>query len=178
MGVLRCGHTTFHPPCSTKNHPRLILTMKPVSIILVLAVTFSLGNALECHVCSSADNAECNKYDKEGKYLGQGTLKTCPSGQDTYCRKIYQIIRDEESVVRSCGWEEDKVERECYTTVLEEYNTEVCSCRKMDATRPTPSAQCRSPPPSSLASLLISTTDSKPPPPLFRATSSEISKPD
>ena len=30
--------------------------------------------------------------------------------------------------MRSCGWEEDKVERECYTTVLEEYNTEVCSC--------------------------------------------------
>merc|ERR1712140_34778 len=86
--------------------------MKPVSIILVLAVTFSLGNALDWHVCSSAVDQKC------------------PAGQDTYCRKIYQIIRDKESVVRSCGWEEDKVERECYTTVLEEYNTEVCSCKE------------------------------------------------
>ena len=41
---------------------------------------------------------------------------------------ISVTVRDEESVVRSCGWEADKVDRECYTTVLEEYNTEVCSC--------------------------------------------------
>merc|ERR1711973_644679 len=110
--------------------PRIILTMKPVSIILVLAVTFSLGNALQCHVCSSADNEACNEYDEEGNFKGGDQfLETCPDGQDTYCRKIYQIIRDEESVVRSCGWEEDKVARECYTTVLEEYNTEVCSCK-------------------------------------------------
>merc|ERR1711963_13367 len=114
---------------SIQNHPRLILTMKPVSIILVLAVTFSLGNALKCHVCSSAVIDACNEYDEEGNFKGGDQfLETCPDGQDTYCRKIYQIIRDEESVVRSCGWEADKVERECYTTVLEEYNTEVCSC--------------------------------------------------
>ena len=103
--------------------------MKPVSIILVLAVTFSLGNALECHVCSSAVDTDCNKYDEEGNFLGN-FKQTCPAGQDTYCRKIYQIIRDQESVVRSCGWEADKVVRECYTTVLEEYNTEVCSCQE------------------------------------------------
>ena len=30
--------------------------------------------------------------------------------------------------MRTCGWEEDPKGNECYTTVLEEYNTEVCSC--------------------------------------------------
>ena len=39
-------------------------------------------------------------------------------------------VRDEESVIRTCGKEEDTKDRDCYTTVLEEYNTEVCSCKE------------------------------------------------
>jgi len=100
--------------------------MKPVSIILVLALTFSVGNALQCHVCNSLEQPDCNRYDDEGNF--QGSFESeCGIG-DTFCRKIYQMIRDEESVVRSCGSAEHPQGKECYTTVLEEYSTEVCSC--------------------------------------------------
>ena len=40
-------------------------------------------------------------------------------------------VRGHESIIRSCGYEEKIVGgevRECYTTVLEEYNTLVCAC--------------------------------------------------
>ena len=33
-------------------------------------------------------------------------------------------------MIRTCGKEEDTKDRDCYTTVLEEYNTEVCSCKE------------------------------------------------
>merc|ERR1711983_62725 len=134
MGELICGCVTFrsHDISSSVKYQKSFPTnntMKPVSIILVLAVTVSLGNALDCHVCSSQVDPDCNKYDDEGNFLsGDKFLKTCDGGKDKYCRKIYQMIRDEESVVRSCGWEEHPQGYECYTTVLEEYNTEVCSC--------------------------------------------------
>ena len=40
-------------------------------------------------------------------------------------------VRGMESIIRGCGYEKKMVgdeERECYTTVLEEYNTLVCAC--------------------------------------------------
>ena len=75
----------------------------------------------------------------------------------TLCRKVYQngksnaigkkiiwwknfvflnylifLVRGDERVIRSCGYEEkyssDGEKRECYNTVLEEYNTYVCTC--------------------------------------------------
>ena len=42
-------------------------------------------------------------------------------------------VRGFESIIRGCGYEEKKVGdevRECYTTVLEEYNTLVCACKE------------------------------------------------
>ena len=45
----------------------------------------------------------------------------------------FPIVRGNERIIRSCGYEEKKdLEgnvRECYTTVLEEYNTYVCTCK-------------------------------------------------
>ena len=42
------------------------------------------------------------------------------------------LVRGDERVIRSCGYEEkyssDGEKRECYNTVLEEYNTYVCTC--------------------------------------------------
>ena len=37
------------------------------------------------------------------------------------------LVRGDERVIRSCGWERDD-KRKCYATVLEEYNTYVCQC--------------------------------------------------
>merc|ERR1712111_67948 len=57
-------------------------------------------------------------------------LQDCPENMvDPFCRKIYQNVRGDERVIRSCATVRDeRTDRECYTTVLEEYNTEVCQC--------------------------------------------------
>jgi len=90
-------------------------------IFTVIATTYGL----KCHQCNSHDDETCNDpFTKD-------TPTECPADGNTYtiCRKIYQYIRDEPSVIRSCGYEKwDKYDGDCYTTVLEEYNTEVCSC--------------------------------------------------
>jgi hypothetical protein len=36
-------------------------------------------------------------------------------------------VRGDERVIRSCGWEKHE-KGDCYSTVLEEYNTYVCAC--------------------------------------------------
>jgi len=40
------------------------------------------------------------------------------------------IVRGDVRIIRGCGYIEDEKNRTCYTTVLEEYNTEVCSCKE------------------------------------------------
>lgn len=42
---------------------------------------------------------------------------------------ISVLVRGDERIIRGCGYEEDPKGRDCYTTVLEEYNTEVCACK-------------------------------------------------
>merc|ERR1712241_298066 len=59
----------------------------------------------------------------------QKFLAECPAdGKEYFCRKIYQNVRGDERIIRGCGYEADPKGRDCYTTVLEEYNTEVCAC--------------------------------------------------
>ena len=45
----------------------------------------------------------------------------------------FSLVRGDERIIRSCGYEEKKDSegnvRECYSTVLEEYNTYVCTCK-------------------------------------------------
>merc|ERR1712183_177395 len=92
-----------------KNHPNQTVKMKPVCLFLILAVTFNLGNALKCHQCNSNTEGEegCNKYGDDGAWEGEGGqwLKKCDASEDQSCRKIYQMIRDKESVIRTCGTE-------------------------------------------------------------------------
>ena len=41
------------------------------------------------------------------------------------------LVRGDTRVIRGCGYETEgdkKTDSNCYTTVLEEYNTEVCAC--------------------------------------------------
>merc|ERR1719237_166946 len=66
---------------------------------------------------------------------GNDFLLPCPADtadKKHFCRKIYQNVRGDERVIRSCGWIKDERERACYSTVLEEYNTDVCACDNED----------------------------------------------
>jgi len=106
-------------------------------------------DALECHVCNGMHQNQCN--DPFGHYAETGDLrapdtfvKKCedpavrkesgiPEGvKATMCRKIYQDVRGDVRVIRSCAWEEnpkkDDPRNSCYKTVMEEYNTYVCTC--------------------------------------------------
>merc|ERR1719341_866031 len=70
----------------------------------------------------SPETPKTNQYLKECKDESDPT-------KEFFCRKIYQNVRGDERVIRSCGWERDE-KRDCYATVLEEYNTYVCQCDK------------------------------------------------
>lgn len=111
----------------------------PLIAFVFLAVAIhSGGEALQCHQCSSYTQAQCAdpfffEPTSEGEERTPKTtefLKDCPDDGNTYtlCRKIYQNVRGDERIIRSCGWLEHK--NECYKTVLEEYNTYVCTCKE------------------------------------------------
>jgi len=105
--------------------------------LLVLFCLIDAGTPLKCYQCNSYKDAHCadpfyhdddpdQKRAKDPKML-----KPCENGE-TFCRKIYQNVRGDERVIRSCGSVRDEKERDCYTTVLEEYNTLVCQCDNED----------------------------------------------
>merc|ERR1712156_715974 len=107
------------------------------SLILAVVLTvISTGEALKCHQCTSYESAKCGDpfYYDDGQIKTNEFLGECPSDGKEYtlCRKIYQNVRGDERVVRSCGWEEYEnsagEKKDCYSTVLEEYNTYVCTC--------------------------------------------------
>jgi len=106
---------------------------------LLLATIIDTGSGLNCYVCNSYEDALCADpffHDTDDgtqgpPKSGNDFLQACPANtadKEYFCRKIYQNVRGDERVIRSCGWIKDERERECYSTVLEEYNTDVCSC--------------------------------------------------
>jgi len=97
-----------------------------ISLGLLLAMA-TLSYGLKCNVCNSEDDKTCMDDPYESKHLQE-----CAEGQ--FCRKIFQNIRGEESVIRACGnvVTEKYPINECYTTVLEEYNTVSCACDNED----------------------------------------------
>lgn len=96
------------------------------------------GSGIECHQCSSHDNKKCGDpfffEDNPGEVKTSQFLKPCPDDTDErtyFCRKIYQNVRGQERVIRGCGWEKHTGnKKDCYSTVLEEYNTFVCKCEE------------------------------------------------
>jgi len=104
----------------------------PACLLVILAI-LPTGSGIECHQCSSHKDINCGDPffhdDKPGVPKTKEYLAACPDdGKDYFCRKIYQNVRGEERVIRSCGWEDHAKDKECYSTVLEEYNTYVCKC--------------------------------------------------
>eukprot|EP00092_Neocalanus_flemingeri_P068910 GFUD01084321.1.p1 GENE.GFUD01084321.1~~GFUD01084321.1.p1 ORF type:complete len:191 (+),score=11.20 GFUD01084321.1:67-573(+) len=89
---------------------------------------------IRCHQCNSYEHAHCDDPfhhtdDPTKEPKTDEFLKDCPNdGVEYFCRKIYQNVRGVERVIRSCGYIKDDKDRQCYTTVLEEYNTLVCQC--------------------------------------------------
>merc|ERR1712066_924105 len=114
------------------------------TLLLQVAILFgdftekfiSPGEALKCHQCTSYTHTMCGDpfTHEDGQLKTKEFEKECPAdGNDyTLCRKIYQNVRGDERVIRSCGYEEYEniagEKKDCYTTVLEEYNTYVCTC--------------------------------------------------
>merc|ERR1712083_1092228 len=116
--------------------------------ILLLATLIHSGSGQEAekkkeplkyYQCNSYEDALCadpffhDELGQDGEQLaksGDDFLDECPNDGKEYkfCRKIYQNVRGDERVIRSCGWIPDAKGRTCYSTVLEEYNTEVCAC--------------------------------------------------
>merc|ERR1712088_948452 len=113
------------------------------SLTFVILTWVSSGDALKCNQCTSHEHTQCGDpfyYEDE---LGNKTYKKqfekeCPlddgnGNEYTLCGKIYQVVRGNERIIRSCGYEEstdlDGKPRQCYSTVLEEYNTYVCTCK-------------------------------------------------
>lgn len=103
----------------------------------VMATTIAGVKALKCHQCTTYEHTQCGDpfYFDDGNPRSEDKyLKDCPEDGKNYtlCRKMYQNVRGDERVVRSCGWEQsyssDGEARDCYSTVLEEYNTYVCTC--------------------------------------------------
>jgi len=131
------------------------MDLRVLSLALVLFVAYAQAEDevktsvkpedLECHVCNGMTDNECN--DPFGSPAENGDLvehtkfkKKCSElglpKPATMCRKIYQDVRGVVRIIRSCAWEEydkkgeTKFEQQnnCYKTVMEEYNTYVCTC--------------------------------------------------
>jgi len=108
-------------------------------LALLLLFAVASAQAFNCHQCNSNTEGQedCASHefgDEDGNALITGYLTACPSDGNDYnkCRKIEQYIRGERSVIRTCGHHtsetKENYNKGCYTTVLEEYSTEVCSC--------------------------------------------------
>jgi len=114
-------------------HYNMVSKLAFSAAALLLLCLVETGSGIKCHQCNSYTEAECVDPffhpDTPDKPKTDKFLMECPNnGKEHFCRKIYQNVRDDVRVIRSCGWERDEKGRDCYTTVLEEYNTVVCQC--------------------------------------------------
>jgi len=111
-------------------YSKLITSAATIILLLCLVET---GSGIKCHICNSYDSYHCGDPfyypDSPDKPKTDKFLQECGTDQQyTFCRKIYQKVRGDVRIIRGCGYIHDEKNRTCYTTVLEEYNTEVCSC--------------------------------------------------
>jgi len=108
------------------------------AVVTALLAVIHTGEAIKCHQCTSYNDPQCADpffEDSQGEKKQNNPATECEWKEDSghpqpyFCRKIYQNVRGDERIIRSCGWEPyKKNESNCYKTVLEEYNTYVCQC--------------------------------------------------
>merc|ERR1712179_793808 len=92
-------------------------------VLVLLATIIDSGSGLNCYQCNSYEHALCadpffHEPTKEGDLVGppkSGSDFLLPCPADTadkkhFCRKIYQNVRGDERVIRSCGWIKDERE--------------------------------------------------------------------
>jgi hypothetical protein len=119
---------------------------------LSMFLAFDFGEGISCHICNGYEESKCDDpfgtptesgelvhhsdfimdCDSDAAKMKQGI----PDGAlVTMCRKIYQDVRGDIRVIRGCAWEEytrigekESKKTACYKTVMEEYNTYVCTC--------------------------------------------------
>lgn len=112
------------------------LVLLPAAVLLVLAFVPADVTGIKCHVCNTPQNGTCGDpffyEDRPDVPKTTKFIQECPADtadRKHFCRKIVQNVRGEERVIRSCGWEQHAPGKECYSTILEEYNTYVCACK-------------------------------------------------
>merc|ERR1712212_764307 len=113
--------------------------------LLLLATIIDSGSGLNCYQCNSYEDALCADpffhYDDNGEEAGPKSgndfLKACPADtadKEHFCRKIYQNVRGDERVIRSCGWIKDE-SRGSATQRFWKSTTQMCVlARRMVAT--------------------------------------------
>ncbi|CAG0895952.1 unnamed protein product [Darwinula stevensoni] len=114
--------------------------MKHLLAIFFVVDLVSFAFAIQCYKCNTRDDEYCE--DPFNHKNAEGHLSPCtekdftdktglpPSKNITFaCRKIWQEVRGDIAVFRSCGWEKYYIkERICYKTATEDIHTTVCSC--------------------------------------------------
>jgi len=133
------------PICTKFNMDSKIVIPAAIFLLLCLIDTGNSKNRV-CYQCNSYEDPLCaDPFYHDAEYEKPYAERT-PKSENSFekecdpdtaekkhfCRKIVQTVRGDTRVIRSCGWVEDEKDRACYTTVLEEYNTEVCSCKEGD----------------------------------------------
>jgi len=103
----------------------------PACLLVIFAMIPS-GSSIQCHQCSSYTDVHCDDpfYYEDNKGVAKTTeyLKDCPNdGKDYFCRKIFQNVRGDTRVIRSCGWEKHE-KGDCYSTVCD---TDGCNSGSM-----------------------------------------------
>jgi hypothetical protein len=120
-------------------NPKLVF-----SVVLPLLLCFLQSGSVEaatevttplhCHQCSTYKDSQCDdpffENSQGEKKDNVQFLKPCKEEGAKFCRKIWQNVRGDVRIIRSCAWEINKENNtnNCYKTVLEEYNTLVCQC--------------------------------------------------
>jgi len=110
------------------------MDLRLLTFALSMFLAFELGEGIKCHVCNGEKGCDDPYLEHNGQTITKDEkLVECPATDDM-CRKIYQNVRDEVKIFRSCASEryarigEDPQQNTCYKTVMEEYNTYVCTC--------------------------------------------------
>merc|ERR1712215_427541 len=114
--------------------PVCVYTLNAMGLQLVLLILGLTARELciRCYDCHSDRETGCGDPFPKKDYLVE-CKKEDTTDKTFFCRKIYQNVRGNTTVIRSCAYVKDTQKgRDCYTTVSEEFDTKVCQCWDVD----------------------------------------------